>query len=239
MEAALANLQENFKAKSDDELLSLASSVVDMTPESRIVLLEELRRRVERGKDHPTKMQLIHGWYTVVVDSANISFPAICPKCLEKKADTSVSITSQVHRKDRLLRPRTRDEYRLEFPHCRTCASRLSRRSKVISWPSYTVVIAWFVSCLLFGLGRLVAYFGAMLLSLPMILLLREGASVTLGDFGPDWIECRFQSAKYADEFASMNHALEENTESIQEELEQAVKSVQRIASVEPSKPDR
>jgi hypothetical protein len=85
METALTNLQENFKAKSDDELLSLASGVVDMTPESRLVLLEELRRRVESGKDHPTKIQLVHGWYTVVVDSANISFPAICPKCLEKK----------------------------------------------------------------------------------------------------------------------------------------------------------
>jgi hypothetical protein len=232
METALTNLLENFKAKSDDELLSLVSSVVDMTPESRLVLLEELRRRVEMGKDHPTKVQLVHGWYTVVVDSANISFPAICPKCLEKKADTSVSVTSQAHRKDRLLRPLTRDEYRIEFPHCRTCASRLSRRNRVISWPSYSVLIAWFVACLLFDLGRLVAYFGALLLSLPMILLLREGAAVTLGDFGPDWIECRFQSAKYAEEFASMNHALEDNKESIQEELEQAVKSVQGIVSV-------
>lgn len=52
-----------------------------------------------------------------------------------------------------------------------------------------------------------------------MILLLREGAAVTLGDFGTDWIESRFQSAKYAEAFASVNRALEDNKEGIQEEL--------------------
>jgi len=63
-----------------------------------------------------------------------------------------------------------------------------------------------------------------------MLLLLREGAAVALGDFGPDWIECRFRSAKYAEDFATMSHALELNRETIREELEHAIKSIQKIA---------
>jgi len=85
------------------------------------------------------------------------------------------------------------------------------------------VLVAWFVACWIFHFLRLVAYFGALLLSFPMLLLLRQGAAVELGDFGPDWIECRFQSAKYAEDFASINHALEPNRDNIQEELEQAI----------------
>jgi len=229
MEPALTHLQDNFRVKNDDELLSLASNVADMTPESRLVLVEELQRRVERVKDHPTTIRLVHGWYAVVANRANVTFPAICPKCFERKADAKVSVTSQEHTKDGLYSQNQSET--LEFPHCRPCATRLSRRKRLISWPSYCVLIAWFVACLIFHFPRLVAYFGALFLSLPMLLLLREGTAVELGDFGPDWIECRFRSAKYAEGFATMNHALQLNRETIQEELEHAIKSIQGIAS--------
>jgi len=86
MEIALSQLQENFKAKSDGELLSLASSAAQMTPESRLVLLEELRQRVDTLKKHSNSIQLVHGWYTVVVSRENISFPDSCPNCLRKGA---------------------------------------------------------------------------------------------------------------------------------------------------------
>jgi len=66
-----------------------------------------------------------------------------------------------------------------------------------------------------------------------MLLLLREGPAVELGDFGPGWVECRFQSAKYAEDFATMNHALELNRETIQEELEHAIKSIQGMHPVQ------
>ena len=75
------------------------------------------------------------------------------------------------------------------------------------------------------------AYFGALLFSLPMVLLLRESAAVTLGDFGPDWLECRFRSPKYAEAFASVNHAMAQNAENIREEMEAGIQSIQSLAS--------
>jgi hypothetical protein len=106
----------------------------------------------------------------------------------------------------------------------------------IISWPSYAVIFTWIVVSLTLGLGKLVAYCGAILLSLPMVLLAREGAAVELGEFGTDesgteWIECRFRSPQYAEAFASVNHVTEHNTENFQEELELAIKSIQELAS--------
>jgi hypothetical protein len=75
------------------------------------------------------------------------------------------------------------------------------------------------------------AYFGALLFSLPMVLLLREGAAVTLGHFDADQLECRFRSPQYAEAFASVNHVLESNTENVREQLELAMKSIQGLAS--------
>lgn len=137
MESALSKLQENFRAKTDDELLSLALNGTEMTLESRLVLLEELQRRVKRVKEHPTKIQLVHGWYTVIVDGADVSFPPICPKCVTKSADRKVSVTSRVHTKNRLVYTKHQN-VTLEFPHCRACANRISRRNKLISWLSYS-----------------------------------------------------------------------------------------------------
>jgi hypothetical protein len=71
----------------------------------------------------------------------------------------------------------------------------------------------------------------AFVFSLPMVSLLREGAAVTLGDFGPGWLECRFKSPKYAEAFASVNHAMAQNAENIREELEAGIQSIQTVAT--------
>jgi len=159
MEIELSKLQENFKAKRDGELLSLASSAAEMTPESRLVLLEELRQRVDAMKDHSTSIQLVHGWYMVIVSRENISFPDSCPNCLQKGADAEIAVTSKNQEQKRLVYTKLRS-LTLRFPYCRDCARRVMRRNKLISWPSYCVVIAWFVACWMFHLGRLAAYLG-------------------------------------------------------------------------------
>jgi hypothetical protein len=230
MEIAFSKLQENFKAKRDGELLSLASNAAEMAPESRLVLLEELRQRVNAMKDHPTSIQLVHGWYTVLISREHISFPDICPTCLQKGADAEIAVPSMNQEQNRLLYVKLRS-VTLRFPSCQRCARRMTRRNRLISWPSYFVLVAWFVFCWMFHLGRLAAYFGALLFSLPMVLLLRQGAAVTLGDFGTDWLECRFRSPKYAEAFASVNHAKEQNTENIREEMEAGIQSIQSLAS--------
>ena len=230
MEIALSQLQENFKAKSDGELLSLASNAAEMTPESRLVLLEELQQRVDTLKRHSNSIQLVHGWYTVVVSREHISFPDSCPNCLQKKANNDIAVSSRTHTQNRLVYVKHRS-VTVRFPYCRTCANQVTRRSRLISWPSYSVLIAWFVACWMFNLGRLAAYFGGLLFSLPMIFLLRQGAAVSLGDFGADWLECRFKSPTYAEAFASVNHATAQNAENIREELEAGIQAIRGVAS--------
>jgi hypothetical protein len=230
VDIAVSDIQENFKSKADGDLLALASNASEMTPESRIVLLEELQRRFDAIKDRPTTIQLIHGWYTVFVQRSKISFPDKCPNCLRQGADTSITVTSQTHTRHRVVYVKHQN-LTLRFPFCRECAKKLTRRGKMISWPSYCAVIAWLAACWKFDLGRLAAVSGILLLSLPMALLSRQGAAVTLGDFGEDWLECRFRSSEYAEAFASVNHVVAQNTETVWEEFEVAINSVQGLPS--------
>jgi len=82
-----------------------------------------------------------------------------------------------------------------------------------------------------FNLGKLAVYFGTFVLAAPMIALLREGAAVTLGDFGDDWIECRFRKPEYAEAFATANHVVAQNAETIQDELATAINAVRGFNS--------
>jgi hypothetical protein len=82
----------------------------------------------------------------------------------------------------------------------------------------------------MFGLGRLV-YWGAILLSLPVVFLSRHRVAVRLGDFDEDWVECRFRSPQYAEAFASLNQVVTQNTETLREELEAAIHAVRETSS--------
>lgn len=225
---AFSDIQEHFRSKNDDELLSLASSAKWMTPESRLTLIEALRRRLETS--HPSNIQLIHGWYAVFVHRNNICFPDLCPSCLRKGADTPVGVGAHIETKKRFAFTKNRG-ISLSIPHCKECADKSSHRHRLIAWPTYTAIVIWAVICVVFHLGKLGLYFGGIFLSLPMVLLLRDRAVVTLGDFGEDWVECRFRSHEYAEAFAALNHVVSENKETIREELEAAIESVRTYPS--------
>jgi hypothetical protein len=229
MESDLSDIQASFKAKNEEELLSLASEASGMTPESRLALLEELQRRFQAIKDRATSIQLVHGFYTVFVPRTNIHFPDICPNCLGKGANTPIETISQAKTGHRVVNV-IRDIAKLSFPYCVNCAKNVKRRHKLISWPFYCVLIAWVIACLMFGLGRLV-YWGAILLSLPVVFLSRHRVAVRLGDFDEDWVECRFRSPQYAEAFASLNQVVTQNTETLREELEAAIHAVRENSS--------
>ena len=229
MEIDLSAIQANFKAKNDEDLFSLASECSGMTPESRLVLLEELQRRFAAIKDRAASIQLEHGFYTVFVPRSHIYFPDICPNCLRKDADTPIETVSQA-KTGRIVYAKL-DIPKLSFPYCADCAKQVRRRHRLVSWPSYCVLIAWFIACWMLGLGRLVLYLGASLLSLPLVLLSRHKVAVRLGDFGEDWVECRFRSHQYAEAFASVNQVVAQNTDTLQEEFEAAIHAVGGISS--------
>lgn len=60
-----------------------------------------------------------------------------------------------------------------------------------------------------------------------MIFLSRSGVAVRLGDFDKDWVECRFRSLQYAEAFASVNEVVAQNTETLREQVEAAINTVQ------------
>jgi len=229
LEIDLSKIQANFEAKSDGDLFSLASEASGMTPESRLVLLEELQRRFQVIKDRTAGIQLVHGFYTVFVPRTHIQFPDICPNCLRKGANTPIETISQAKAGHGVyVKP---DIPKLSFLYCPNCAKQVRRRHKLISWPSYCVLIAWLIACWRLDLGRLALYGGTILLSLPLIFLSRHKVAVRLGDFGEDWVECRFHSSQYAEAFASDNEVVAQNTETLREEFEAAIHAVGGISS--------
>jgi hypothetical protein len=225
MNAGLSDIQEHFRVKNDEELLSLASAARDMTPDSRLALLAELQRRCDTTIRGSATVQLIHGWYTVFTQRANIHFPDSCPNCLRKPADTEISATSQERVKHRLIYAK-RESVTLKIPYCRECARKLKYRRRLVAWPSYVVIVAWIAFCIWFGLGKLALFVGGVLLSLPLISFLRESAAVRLGDFETEWLEFRFRSSDYAEKFASANNVLAQNTETIRDDFLAAIESV-------------
>jgi hypothetical protein len=226
METELSEIQSNFKAKNDEELLSLASQASGMTPECRLVLIEELQRRFRAIKDRAASIQLVHGFYTVFLPRTDIHFPDICPDCLCKGADTPVETTSQTKSRHRLVYVK-HENAALSFPYCLNCAKRVRQRRKFISWPFYGAFIAWCIACWKLDLGRLAFYLGAIVLSLPVVFLSRSGVAVRLGEFDKDWVECRFRSLQYAEAFASVNQVVAQNTETLREQIEAAIYAVQ------------
>jgi hypothetical protein len=230
MDMTISEIQENFRSKADGDLLSLASTSSAMSPESRVVLLEELKRRHNTIKDDPTTIQLVHGWYTVFVHRGSISFPEQCPNCLRASADTGITFNSKTETRYRVLYVKQRS-LTLRVPYCRECATRLTLRRTIAACTSGCIIIAWLVACWKFDLGQPAVVWGTMMLSVPVVLLSRQGAAVRLGDFGVDWLECRFRSAEYAEAFASANHVLQHNTDTIREEFEAAINSVQGRSS--------
>lgn len=230
METDLSEIQANFKAKNDEDLFSLASEASGMTPDSRLVLLEELQRRFQAIKDRTASIQLIHGFYTVFVPRTNILFPDICPNCLRKGADTPIETISQAKSRQTVVYVK-HENAALSFPYCVNCAKQVKRRRKLILWPLYCILIAWFIACWKLDLGRLAIYFGAISLSLPFVFLSRNKEAVRLGDFGDDWVECRFRSLQYAEAFASANQVVTQNTETLHEEFEVAIHAVRGISS--------
>jgi hypothetical protein len=123
-----SEIQANFKAKNDEELLSLSSEASGMTPESRSCLVEELQRRFQAIKDCTASIQLVHGFYTVFVPGTNLHFPDICPNCLCKGADTPIETLSQTKTRYRVVYVKE-----LSFPYCVNCAKQVRRRRRLIS----------------------------------------------------------------------------------------------------------
>ena len=99
MSIEITDLQGHFKGKADGDLLYLASTASGMSPEARIVLLQELQMRFDAAKDRPRTIQLVHAWYTVYVQRPDIKFPDRCPNCLREGA-TAVSRSTPTPRRD-------------------------------------------------------------------------------------------------------------------------------------------
>jgi hypothetical protein len=224
MDGTLSGIQEHFKVKTDGELLSLAADVREMTPDSRLALLAEMQRRFDTTNKPSAIVQLIHGWYTVFVERANIRFPDVCPNCL-RNADAEISIASRDKIKYRVIYTK-RENVSVKVPYCRDCATKWKYRTRLVAWPSYLVIAAWIGFCIWFHLGRLAVFVGSILLSLPLISMLRENSAVTLGDFDKDWLEFRFRSPDYAEKFASANDVLDQNTETIRDDFLTAIESI-------------
>ncbi len=108
----------------------------------------------------------------------------------------------------------------------------------MIAWPSYVATIAWFAACWKFSLGELGAVWGTMMLLLPMRFLLQRGTSVKLGDFSEEWLEFRFKLQEYAEFFASANHVVAQNSETIQDELRAAIRAVRGVDASESMAPE-
>ena len=228
MNVALSEIQGHFRAKTDGELLSLASNAEDITAESRIALLEEMRGRLDAVVRDSAKIQLIHGWYTVFVQRANISFPSKCPKCLREGANTEVAIRSQTDVKHRIVYTE-HQSVAVKVPYCSDCASKLKYKTRLIAWPSYLLVFGWIAVCAWLNLGKLAIFVGSTILLLPLVALSREHAAVTLGDSEKDWLEFRFRSSEYAEAFASSNNVLSQNAETIRDEFSAAIKSMKSL----------
>jgi hypothetical protein len=225
MNGTVSDIREHFRAKTDGELLSLASHARDMTPYSRLALLAELQRRLDTAIKGSASVQLVHGWYTVFVQRANIRFLDVCPNCLRKSADADISVTSQATMKYRVIYTK-RESVTLKVPYCRDCAKKLKYRTRLVAWPSYLAIAGWIGFCIWFNLGKLAVFVGSVLLSLPLVSVLREASAVTLGNFDKDWLEFRFRSPDYAEKFASANNILAQNTETIRDDFLAAIESV-------------
>ena len=53
MEVSTEAVRQNFQSRTDTELLDVAGSGQQLTPESRLVLLQELETRLERARHCP------------------------------------------------------------------------------------------------------------------------------------------------------------------------------------------
>ncbi len=72
---------------------------------------------------------------------------------------------------------------------------------------------------------------GTVMLLFPFFMLLHQRVPVRVGDLSEEWIECGFESQKYAEEFASVNHVVAQNRETIQEELRGAIGAVRNLCA--------
>lgn len=203
-----------------------------MTPDSRLALLTELQRRLDTTIKGASTVQLFHGWYTVFSRRVNIRFPEVCPNCLLKPADTDIPVRSQATTKYRVVYTK-HETVTLKVPYCRDCAKKLKNRTRLVAWPSYLVIAAWIGVCIGFNLGKLVMFLGGVVLSLPLVSVFREASAVTLGGYDKEWLEFRFRSSDYAEQFASVNDVLAQNTETIKDDFLAAIESVR--AAGEPA----
>jgi hypothetical protein len=233
MNSTVSDIQEHFRIKTDGELLSLACDARTMTPDSRLALLAELQRRFSTIRKGAASIQLVHGWYTVLVQRCDIRFPDVCPNCLRKPADVNVSVTSQATMKYRVIYTK-HESVTLKVPYCLECAKKLKYRRRLVAWPSYLVIAAWIGVCVWFNLGKLAVFIGGVLLSIPLVSVLREASAVTLGGFDKDWLEFRFRLADYAERFASVNDVLAQNAETIKDDFLAALESIRTAGAVEP-----
>lgn len=223
-----SDIQEHFRVKSDGELLSLASDFRDMTSDSRLALRAELQRRLDTTIKGSTSVQLVHGWYTVFAQTANIHFPDLCPNCLRKPADADISVTSQIN--NSVLHPITkRESITLKVPYCEDCAAKFKHRRRLFAWPSYFAIAVWLAFCIWFNLGRLPMYVGGFLLALPLLSFVRQASAITLGNFDQDWLEFHFRSPDYAEQFALANNVLAQNRETIRDDFLAAIESIRVV----------
>lgn len=225
MEVSTEAVRQNFQSRTDTELLDVAGSGQQLTPESRLVLLQELETRLERARHCPETVQMIHGWYTVIAPTTGIRFPEFCPRCQRTGADCQLRFESPEERKFRLFYWKTNRAVSV-VPHCAMCAAELKRARAICSWTGGIAIVLWIAVVIWLDLPRLVNYAGVFLIFTPVVYFYDRTSAVRLGNFSRDFVEYRFRSHQYASTFAALNNVQNQNAETLQSELEAALVSL-------------
>jgi len=225
MDISVETIRKNFQSKADTELLELASSGAEMSSEAKHLLRQELQNRLMKAQQVAETVQLNHGWYTVVTPKAGVSFPDFCPRCSRLANNTSLRFASPAQRKFRFFYWKTTQAV-ANVPHCLGCVAELKRSRAVCSWTWGLAGLLWIACAIWFQMPRFVIYIGVFTISTPFVYLYDRTSAVKLGDFGEEFIEYRFRSHGYAKAFAVLNNVQNQNAETLQAELEEAISRI-------------
>ena len=222
MEVSTEAVRQNFRSKTDSELLQVAALGQELTPEAHLVLIQELRDRLAKVKETPETVRLVHGWYTVVAPITGIKFPELCPRCRRSETASSLRFGSPERRRFHSFWWKTTSVVS-SVPHCFTCAAELKRSRFIWSCVGGMFGILWLATVIWFHVPRFVTYIGFVTIGVPVGYFYDRTSAVKLGDHESGVVEYRFRSHEYAKAFAVLNNVQAENAETIQTELEEAI----------------
>lgn len=102
----------------------------------------------------------------------------------------------------------------------------IQHQARVMTFISVCLLLIWLGISEQYHFASTAIRSGFVFLLLPVLILSRGNTSVRVGDFGEDWVECRFRLELYAQAFASSNYVVAENTDSTRDEIAAAIQSI-------------